>query len=138
MGKGASTPAAATIGLLSTSGWVVHHMEYNSEQLAVQGSIDYITYDKALDFTSKTPQFTMPYTTYAKQRTWYGAGTGITGTGNWSSPYQNGVTLANSANLKSVQTWGSVANFVSSVAGTDYTATSTATWDSRQVRYVPA
>jgi hypothetical protein len=140
MGKGASTASTSvTTGLTTTSGFVVHHMEYNSEQLAKQGDNDYVTLTAALDYTSKTPQFTMPYGTYAKQRTWYGAGTGlITDTSNWSSPYRNNVTLTNQADLLSVQTWGSVANFVSSVAGTDYTATTTAKFDARQVRYVPA
>jgi hypothetical protein len=77
----------------------------------------------------------MGQSNYVKQRTWYGTTASIYSMDNWNAPYGQGAT---DANLKSSQAWGSVAVFSSSVAGTDYTnSASAATWDSRQLRYMP-
>jgi len=35
--------ATKTAGLNAASSWVIHHMEYNSNQLPVQGALNYIT-----------------------------------------------------------------------------------------------
>jgi len=125
-----------------TGGWIVHHMEYNDNQIISQAAADYTYTANALgallpsmDFTSKVPTFTMGQLAYSKQRTWYGAGTSVYAMDNWNAPYRNG---ALDANLKSKQQWGNVAMFSSSVAGTDYTsATTAALFDSRTVRYAP-
>lgn len=86
---GAVTVSSATTGILATSNWVIHHMEYNSNQLAPQASIDYLTTTTYLDATSKVPLFVMASAKYQLQRTWYGAGTSVTDKANWSSPYNN-------------------------------------------------
>lgn len=130
------TVSSTATGIAAASSWTIHHMEYNDNQLAAQTDIDYQDQTKSLDVTSLVPQFTMPYAQYAKQRTWYGAGTSIYDHGNWYSPYQNGAAAVTGYNGK--QTYGSVASFTSSVAGTDYTKSgSNATWDQRTVRYLP-
>jgi len=117
-------------------------MEYNDNQLKVQPAANY-QYNASnigaalpsLDATTMVPQFTMGQMFYAKQRTWYGAGTSVYAMDNWNSPYNNG---ALDANLKSTQQYGSVAVFASSVAGTDYSnLTTAALFDSRVVRYTP-
>jgi hypothetical protein len=100
---GEATGSSASAGLLSTSNWVIHHMEYNSSQLAPQADIDYLTVDKYIDFTSKVPLFIMASGKYQLQRTWYGAGGTITAKANWSSPYNNGAT---STDMKGKQYYG--------------------------------
>jgi hypothetical protein len=87
---GAATGSGSTsTGILATSNWVIHHMEYNTNQLPEQAALDYLTIDKYLDFTSKVPLFLMASGKYQLQRTWYGAGTSLTDKANWSSPYNN-------------------------------------------------
>ena len=141
----AGTGSSASTGLAAASSWTIHHMEYNDNQLSAQGLLDYNTDTASLDFTSKVPQFTMPSAAYAKQRTWYGAGTSIYDHGNWYSPYQNYAGVTSNQNgaaavtgYNGKQYFGSVASFASSVAGTDFSkSASAATFDMRVVRYLP-
>lgn len=86
---GEVTVATKTAGLNALSSWVIHHMEYNSSQLAPQALPNYISASAYLDYTSKVPLFVMASGKYQLQRTWYGAGTTITDKANWSSPYNN-------------------------------------------------
>lgn len=137
---GEVTVSAASTGLLPASNWVIHHMEYNSNQLPAQASIDYLTTNAYLDITSKVPLFLMASAKYQLQRTWYGAGgTGVTDKANWSSPYNN-KAAATVTSMKGKQYYGSVATFGASVAGTDFSnvgSSTPATWDQRVVRYLP-
>jgi len=116
--------------------WVIHHMEYNGTQMTISASNLY-TIANGIDQLNHVPLFTMPNATYNKQRTWYGVGSAAINSSNWSAPYNNIVADATTG-FKSVQSWGYVASFLGSTSGTDYDATATKTWDSRQVRYFPA
>lgn len=129
-----SNPASGASGV--NSDWVIHHMEYNSNQLAISAG-NLIKVTDAIDEISGTPMFVMPNNLYTKQRTWYGVGSAAINTSNYSSPYNNGAAAALSG-FKSQQSWGYVASFVGSTSGTDYDATATKTWDSRQIRFFPA
>jgi len=133
-GKGSGNKEA---GLLATSSWTVHHMEYNNSQLLEQASIDYMAVASSLDYTSKVPQFQMKWENYSKQRTWYGAGANIYTHDNWYSPYNNGAADP-STGMTGKQNFGSVAGFASSVAATDYSSSSSsAVFDQRVIRYLP-
>jgi hypothetical protein len=141
-----TTVSAKTAGLNVSSGWTIHHMEYNSAQLPKGASSslwvgatksDYATGmggGEAVDFTSNVPRFTMSWFQYNKQRTWYGKGSStVLNQSNWSSPYQNMATAASATTMKGQQNYGSVASYLSS-ASTDYDAGSTGTaakWDQR-------
>jgi hypothetical protein len=81
-----TTVSAKTAGLNVASGWTIHHMEYNSEQLPLGAASTFwigptlsniatgAGGGEAVDFTSKVPRFTMSHFHYNKQRTWYGKG----------------------------------------------------------------
>jgi hypothetical protein len=147
-----TTVSSKSAGLNVASGWTIHHMEYNSEQLPIGAAANYwigptqanyatgMGGGEAVDFTSKVPRFTMSFVQYNKQRTWYGKGSGtVLNQSNWSSPYQNMATAASATTMKGQQNYGSVAAYLTS-ASTDYDAGSTSTaakFDQRQVRYFP-
>lgn len=117
-------------------------MEYNDNQLPLAAA-DYIKVTDGIAVESSVPLFVMPNNLYSKQRTWYGVASTATNAENWNAPYNNGFaagfgSTAQVAGYKSQQSWGYVASFVGSTAGTDYDSAATATWDSRQIRFFPA
>lgn len=98
MGKGNNTTTTSdTLGIYEDATkqtWILHHMEYNGEQLPIASGGYRVTNTQAaptggkgLDQYGMVPMFTMGSNLYGKQRTWYGKGTAVYNPSNWSTPY---------------------------------------------------